>query len=380
MKKSKNGNGKPWLISVDRDDLVQALALVGSAINRRSTIPILQHVLCHVEAKILTLTGTDLDVRVRHRVKCEAKDGEFTLPWHGLGKALSALTRGSIVIEVLAKDKVAIFDRTTTLQYESLPPADFPVELSNKAKATSACVVGAGELSALIDNVRHAISDDQSRYYLNGAYFHCVEMGVLRVVTTDGHRMVIDQIKAENLIVDSPKIIVPTATLKAILKHCDEAPSAAVEIASHTTGVSFDFGLGRVIESKVIDGTFPDYNRVIPEKNDKVVLLDTNELDAALAKFPAGAKRQAMGGVKLTFKKNNLTLSREAKNGNPGIRLSVRCEWQGPDFSIGFNPAYLRDAISVLGDTVGIAFGDPGTPALLMSEEYPQITLMPMRA
>jgi DNA polymerase-3 subunit beta len=390
MTTKKNGNGKPWIIEVDRNALIQGLNLVGTAIDRRSTIPILTHVLCRVQtagrgSHLLDLIGTDLDVRIVHRIKCESTkhEGEFTLPWHGLSKALAAIPTSKIGISVFPDLRVVIEDASAVLRYETLPPADFPASHNVKATATAAYVVGAGELRGLIEHVRHAVSDDASRFYLNGAYFHCVEKGILKVVTTDGHRMVIDQVTAENITLDAPKIIVPTKALKAVLKHWAAAPSAAVEIASNTTGISFDFGLGRVIESKTIDGSFPDYTRVIPTTNDKTVLLDADELDTALAKFPpavgTGWRTREGAGVKLTFAKNNLTLSREAINDKPGITLKVRCEWEGPAFEIGFNPAYLRDALSVLGETVGFAFADPGSPALVMSGEYPQITLMPMR-
>jgi DNA polymerase-3 subunit beta len=394
---AKNGNGKPWAIEVDCDALIGALALVGTAIDRRSTIPILTHVLCRVEAagrggEILTLIGSNLDQRVEHRVRCDSakhQEGEFTLPWFGLGKALSSLAGSfsgnglrTIRLEVDLKNlKAQIIDRTTTLSYETLPPADFPVMENVKAKASGIYTVTAEHLKHLIEHVRHAISNEATRFYLNGAYFHCIENGVLRLVTTDGHRMVVDQIPAKTITPDVPKIIVPTDALNAVSKHCAAAPSAMIEIASHSNGVSFDFGLGRVISSKTIDGSFPDYTRVIPTKNDKTVLLNANELDAALAKFPASGSRsqRSQSSVKLTFKKNNLTLSRVGIEGKPGVTLKVPCEWEEPEFGIGFNPSYLRDALRVLGDTVGFAFDDAGSPALVMSDEYPQIILMPMR-
>jgi DNA polymerase-3 subunit beta len=288
-----------------------------------------------------------------------------------------------VLLEVHPKDlKAQIEDQSTTLRYETLPPADYPAALDVKTKAAASCVVGSNDLQRLIETVRHAVSTEATRFYLNGAFFHCKEKGVLKVVTMDGHRMVLNQITAENITPDLPAIIVPTGALNAVLKHCAAAPSAAIEIAWHQQGVSFDFGLGRVIESKTIDGTFPDYTRVIPTTNDKTVLLDADELDEALKKFPPqkGSGWRSQASVKLTFKKDDLTLSREATDGKPGITLKVRCDWHGPEFGIGFNPQYLRDALSVLGDTVGIAFADPGSPALLMSEEYPQIVLMPMRS
>jgi DNA polymerase-3 subunit beta len=391
--KTKTPKLKPFSIEFNRDELVAALNLVGKVMERRTTLPVLSHVVFrpYVSARGSTwcnLIGTDLDCWVRQPVKIKTygRMDSFTLPWFGLGPAIRDVGSGddTIMIEVhpapMFKAYITSGEKTTTLEFETLPTDDFPTEREMKAKADRYSV-SADDLLALVRNVDHAISDEQTRYYLHGAYFHCEADGILRAVTTDGHRLVLDEIAAEGIVAGITPVIVPGKTLRVVEAHCAKAAAhSRVYVSSSTDGVTFEFGGdGQIITSKVIDGTYPDYKRVLPESNDRFIVVDNATLDRALKPFPTANKRGAVA-VRLEVKADKLTLSMPAKDGKPGIKQQIACEYKGAPFSIGYNPKYLRDALSVLGDQVCIAVGSNGEPAMLLSEsEMPQVVLMPMR-
>jgi DNA polymerase III subunit beta len=379
MSTKKNGapapKAKPFNIQCDRDDLVQALNLVGQAIERRSTIPVISHVFLRVEGTKLQVVGTDLDVWVRHTIKLQSsqmhgKVNTFTLPWYGLGKSLSLLLP-ILTIKVEPKElRAHIVSDGTTLSLDTLPAEDFPAERP-AVKSPTKYTIKTDDLARIINNVGHAISPDPSRYYLGGALFQCERKDMLRMVTTDGHRLVVDEVKAYSLTKEAVPIIVPGKTLRIVQRHCKAFPGAVI-ITSGLDGITFDFG-DQVVNSKRIDGSFPDYTRVVPTQNDKFAIINANALDEVLARCPPRERGEKNHAVKLSFKKDMLRVS------SVGMAASVSCEYDGKEpLEIGFNPGYLRDALSILGENVGIAFNDAGTPALMMSGEFPQITIMPM--
>lgn len=382
LPKPKVAKPKPFSLECDRDELVAALNLVGTAIDRQTTLPILGHVLFWLSDNTLELIGTDLDVRVKHTIKCKGyyRKGVFTLPWWGLAKAIMQLPRGvvNIYVDPVAL-KASVESGETQLTYNTLPTEDFPgpksMELPTK------WMVMADDLGRIVRHCLHAVSEDASRFYLNGAYFECREKGTLRVVATDGHRLVLNEIQAAKLLKEAARIIVPTRTLIAVERHCKTIPGMCVEVRSGIEGIEFAFDFGRegIVLSKAIDGTFPDYERVIPQGNDKLLLINADDLDQALAQFPKRGVRDKNRGVKLSLKKDRIDLSMPPSEGSPGMKQTVSCQYEGPSLEIGFQASYLRDALSILGDAVGIAFADPGSPILMMSDEFPQVVLMPMR-
>ena len=376
---------KTLKLECDRDALVKALGLVGDAIDNKSTIPILAYVLLRAKGKTVEVVGTDLITKIIHtieaRVVGRGSVEEFTLPWHDLRAALKNCTDPTLRIEV--KDlKAEIRCGNVSLTFEALPPQDFPTALSDM-KLPTVYAVNAEDLGQIIKTVRHAISEEEARFYLHGAFFHCLKNGVLRLVTTDGHRLVVDEIAAPSgLTPEALPIIVPAETLYAVQHHCKAIPGSVI-VSSGLDGICFDFGYGCMVLSKRIDGTYPDYSRVIPNGDGNkcrlLATIDADAFDDALRQLPPGKGKFKQRAVKLTFKNKKLTLSQQATDDAPGANLSVPCDCLGPAFEIGFNPRYLRDALAVLGNQIGLAFADKDSPVLMVSGEMPQVVIMPMR-
>jgi DNA polymerase-3 subunit beta len=370
-----------FAIECRRDDLIGALAAAGAAVNAKVRIPILSHVLVQCGPGECVVTGTNLDVRIARRIACTASNDRvaFTLPWDGLGKRLAALPAGDIRIEVDSAgvlrqaQQARIAGGTSMLEVDTLPPGDFPAE--PEIAVADRYGIEAKDLRRIIGNVEHAISKEETRYYLCGACFHCVEDGRLRLVATDGHRLAIDEAPTAStqggLTTAAVPVVVPAGTVRIVKTRC-LAAGGTVAVASGAGGIGFTFEDGTVVTSRVIESPFPDYRRVVPRGNDKQARIDRRALDQTLRGVPRRKRGEAPALVKLAFEEGTLDVS--GAHGN--TRLA--CEWNGGPFTISFQAAYLRDAIAVLGDEVCMAMKDPLAPVLLRSgAAFPQVVLMP---
>lgn len=386
---------KPKPIECNTTELMKALALISKALPKRPNIPALSHVLVERDGDWVSVTATDLDVRASVRINCEARiskggntrNGSFLMPWPG--KALAAMPE-TIIVETDPKDsRVNFFDEigASSLSFETMDPAYFPISRFSPdyvpaPRTQASWSVDAGELRRLIDEGSHAISNEEARFYLNGMYFHAESDGALRAVTTDGHRMVINQAPAPGLTMAHLPVIVPRLALAVVRGYCRTVNAGfAVTVTTGDTGIIFDFGLGKIVESRRIDGTFPDYKHVLKTAGgDKLVAFDRKALIAALSKFPMKRSTDDRRGVNFTLKAGTCTLSRPAVEGHSGMTHAVPRQYDGPDLETCYNPGLLLDACRSLdGDQIGFSFDDAGSPCLIMASEYPQIVVMPMR-
>jgi DNA polymerase-3 subunit beta len=370
-------------IECRRDDLIGALAAVGGAVNAKVRIPILSHVLvqCDRPGECM-VTGTNLDVRIERRIECTASgQAAFALPWDGLGKRLAALPAGDIRIEfdsagVLRQPSTSaqaqqarIAGGASVLEVDTLPPEEFPVE--PEIAVADAYGIPAKDLRRLIGAVEHAISKEGTRYYLCGACFHCVEDGRLRLVATDGHRLAIDEACVAGVTTAAVPVVVPAGTVRIVKARC-AAAGGTVAVRSGANGVRFTFEDGTVVTSKAIDGSFPDYQRIVPRGNDKQARIDRRALEQVLRGAPRPKRGEALAVVRLAFEDGAVEVS------GAGVSARLACEWKDEPFTISFQAAFLRDAIAVLGDEVCMAMADSLEPALLSSGgAFPQIVVMP---
>lgn len=365
---------------IERSDLLKALNHVQSVVERRNTIPILSNVLLEADNGVLGLTATDLEIEMRERVEAEvAQPGAITAPAHMLYDIVRKLPDGSQV--ELAVDETGgrlnLTAGRSSFALQALPREDFPAMAQDEMPVAFA--LPSGDLRRLIDKTRFAISVEETRYYLNGIYLHVPEEdAVLRAVATDGHRLArVDMAKPVGA--DAmPAIIVPRKTVAEVQKLLDEE-EGEVSLQVSDTKINFAFS-NIVLTSKLIDGKFPDYTRVIPTDNDKVLSLDAKSFAQSVDRVSAISNEKSRA-VKLVLEQDKLGLSvSNPDSGSASDELSVSYSADGME--IGFNARYLMDIAGQLdGETATFELADSGSPTLVRDGEDTQAlyVLMPMR-
>jgi DNA polymerase-3 subunit beta len=369
-------------ITIERAALLRALGHVQSVVERRNTIPILSNVMLRAERGGLALSATDMDIEMVERVGCQvARDGATTAPAHTLYDIVRKLREGAQVELDVSGDKGAMTLRSgrSTFTLQCLPPEDYP--LMAGGELPHSFTLAATELKGLIDRTRFAISTEETRYYLNGIYLHAAEsngMPVLRAVATDGHRLArVEMVQPEGA-QGMPGVIVPRKTVTELRKLLDES-DAEITLDLSETKIRFTFG-DAVLTSKLIDGTFPDYDRVIPTGNDKMLEVDRASFAEAVDRV-ATISTEKSRAVKLSLDRNALTLSAtSAENGTATEEIEVR--YSAAPIEIGFNSRYLLDiAEQIAGEGAQFAMADAASPTIVRdsADGSALYVLMPMR-
>ncbi len=369
-------------ITLERDALLASLGAVARVVERRTTIPILSNVLLKSEAAHLRITATDLDIQADTQINLDALDhavGSFTVPAATLHDIVKKLNAGAQV-SISRPDDATVLVKSGRSRFtvQALPASDFP-DLAAGEMSHRFTLPGQ-VLAEMLDEVQFAISTEETRYYLNGIYLHQLEGEdgpKLRMVATDGHRLSRREIAAPEGAIGMPGIIIPRKMVGEVRKLADFKGDLAFELSKAKLQVSAG---ATVFISKLIDGTFPDYQRVIPASNSKRATLETKAFAAALDRVAtiSGERGRA---VKCAFADGKLTLS--VRNPDAGDAIEeVDCDYDDPPIEVGFNARYLADILGALGgDTVLMKLEDPGSPTVLTrSEGSPLVTvLMPMR-
>lgn len=368
-------------LSIDRAALLRSLNHVQSVVERRNTIPILSNVLMKAEDGVLTLASTDMDLEINESVSANVTTaGATTAPAHTFHDIVRKLPSNSDVEIELNTDGTQITVRAGRSQFKlsCLPVADFP-ELT-KAELPHGFSLPAGELRALIDRTKFAMSTEETRYYLNGIYLHAADQDgvpLLRAVSTDGHRLARFEMPLPDGAAGMPNVIVPRKTIMEVRKLIeDAADTIRLTLSENKICFAFDH---IVLTSKLIDGTFPDYQRVIPEGNDKIVELDpaafTNAIDR-VSTISDGKSR----ALKIALNGNQMTLSAsspEAGSATEEMEVNGDC-----NIEIGFNAKYLIDITSQIeGDGCRLTLADSGSPTIIQDNSDPSAlyVLMPLR-
>ena len=369
-------------LTMERSALIKALGHVQSVVERRNTIPILSNVLVSADGHGVSFSATDLDMEIvdetRGRVTGE---GQITAPAHTLYEIVRKLPDGADVELKFAGDdpRLLVTAGRSRFNLPVLPSGDFPQMsgdgLSNKL------AVEADDLARLIDKTRFAISTEETRYYLNGLYLHTVSDGgetKLRAVATDGHRLALAEMPAPEGSAGAPGVIVPRKTVQEARRLLEDA-GENVQLQVSAAKVRFEFGKA-ALTSKVIDGSFPDYMRVIPRDNQKVVLID-NALFADAVDRVATISAEKSRSVKLAIEPGRLVLT--VRNMEAGQAVEeVEIDYDGEPFEIGFNARYLLDVAGQIGgETAEFRFADPASPTLVLDPTDPGVryVLMPLR-
>jgi DNA polymerase-3 subunit beta len=369
-------------VTLERAALLKALGHVHRVVERRNTIPILSNVLLQARGQSLTLKATDLDIEITETLAADiGQAGGTTLPAHTLYDIVRKIPEGAQVSLEMTGESSQLLLRSgrSRFQLQALPEADFP-DLS-AADLTHKFALAAADLKRLIDKTQFAISTEETRYYLNGIFMHTVDVEgrtLLRAVATDGHRLARVEIPAPQGAAGMPGVIIPRKAVAEIQKLVEDAgEEVAVELS--TTKARFVFG-GVVMTTKLIDGTFPDYQRVIPTGNDKRLVLDKAPFAAAVDRVSTISSERGRA-VKLSIAEGKLTLT--VNNPDSGSATEeVEVDYDAAPIDIGFNARYLLDITQQLdSDTALIKLADPGSPTLLQDRDGAAAlyVLMPMR-
>jgi DNA polymerase-3 subunit beta len=368
--------------SVDRSSLLKALSHVQSVVEKRTTIPILANVLLVTENNQVSLAATDMDMEMVDVIPASVGEtGATTVPVHMLYDIVRKLQDDATLhIQINeAGTSMTINAGRSNFKLGCLPRDDFPE--MNTHKAAHSFVLPASQLRTMIDRTRFAMSNEETRYYLNGIYMHTTTSdgeAVLRAVATDGHRLARYQVALPNGADNMPGIIIPKKTVQELRRLLDEAgEDIRVELSDKMIRFAFDHV---IFTSKVIDGTYPDYERVIPQGLDKNVILNTKSFTKAVDRVATLAAEKTRA-VKLTIKDKTLTLS--ASNSESGS-ATEECEitYDGrEDVDIGFNARYLLDVTQIIDSEARLALTDGASPAIIQDNNDPAglFVLMPMR-
>lgn len=369
-------------VTVERGALLKSLGHVHRVVERRNTIPILSNVLIRAEAGELSLRATDLDLEVTESIAADvAHPGATTVPAHVLYDIVRKLPDGAQVSLEMSGEAGQILIRSGRSRFnlQALPESDFPDLASGDMGHRF--TVGAVDLKRLIEKTQFAISTEETRYYLNGIYLHTMESNgrpVLRAVATDGHRLARVETDAPAAAAGMPGVIIPRKAVAEIIKLIDDAgEQVTVELSPNKIRLA----LGSVVlTSKLIDGTFPDYQRVIPSGNDKRLVVDKGDFAAAVDRVSTISSERGRA-VKMALSDGRLTLS--VTNPDSGSAIEeIEVDYDAPAIDIGFNARYLLDIAGQLeGDTALFLLADPGSPTLIQDREGANAlyVLMPMR-
>src|SRR5580700_2129579 len=373
-------------LTIERGALLKALSHVQSVVERRTTIPILSNVLLRAEgaeeAGKLSLSATDMDLEIVERVTARVeRDGRTTAPAHTLYDIVRKLREGAQV-ELEApggKNEMTLRSGRSTFTLACLAPEDYPVMSSGEL--AHHFTLSAAELRTLIDRTRFAISTEETRYYLNGIYLHATknnEVPVLRSVATDGHRLARIEMVLPEGAAGMPGVIVPRKTVLELRKLVEEGDDE-VQVALGDTKIRCAIGEA-ALTSKLIDGTFPDYDRVIPTGNDKMLEVPCKEFAEAVDRVSTISTERSRA-VKLAIDKGTLTVSATSPENGTAIE-EVEVRYQSSPLEIGFNSRYLLDITEQIeGEAALFAMSDAASPTVVRdsADASALYVLMPMR-
>jgi len=367
--------------TVERSHLLKSLGHVHRVVERRNTIPILSNVLLRSDGSSLTMKATDLDLEVTETVPADiGRSGATTVPAHILHDIVRKLPDGAeVALDSGDGSQLALRSGRSNFTLQVLPEDDFPDLTAGEFPTRFS--LPAIAMKKLIDRTQFAISTEETRYYLNGIYLHAVKVGnkpMLRAVATDGHRLAQAQMEAPSGADELAGIIVPRKTVGEIQRLVEE-PEANVDVEVSDTKIRFTIG-PVVLTSKLIDGTFPDYVRVIPQGNDKILKIDRAEFAAAVDRVSTISSERGRA-VKLALSDGKLMLS--VNNPDSGSATEeLGADYAADAIEIGFNARYLLDVAGQLETgNAEFRFADPGSPTLITDEGETDAlyVLMPMR-
>ncbi len=369
-------------ISIERATLLRAVAQAQSVVERRNTIPILANVLIEAEGNAVSFRATDLDIEVVDKVETQVeRAGATTVPAVTLHDIVRKLPEGALVelSEDAASNRLHVRAGRSSFALATLPKEDFPVMASSEYTANFSA--SAPDLRRLFDKSKFAISTEETRYYLNGVYFHLAEGAdgaVLRAVATDGHRLARVDAPLPEGATGMPGVIVPRKTVGELRKLLED-DDAVIAVSVSETKIRFATP-EITLTSKVIDGTFPDYARVIPEGNTRRLEVDASDFAKAVDRV-ATVSSERSRAVKLQLDEDRLILSVNAPDAG-AAEEELAVAYGDDKLEIGFNAKYLLEIASQVDrENAVFMFNSAGDPTLMREgdDQSAVYVVMPMR-
>ena len=366
-------------------DLLTALSHIHGIVEVRHTLPILSNIILKAENNELIISSTNLDIYCSDKVDAEiSTPGETSVSAVTFFEIAKRLPPGSEVQFDLndTQNEIVLKCGRSKFNLSTLSTDDFPI--ISESDLSINFVMSAEELIRMIDKTKFAISSEETRYYLNGIFFHKAErnsINFLRAVATDGHRLAQYDIPLPQGAEEMSGIIIPKKTILELRKVLDDAESD-INISLNENKIKFSFSRLKIV-SKVIDGTFPDYTRVIPQNNDKNFKTLNKELKGAIDRVSAVAinEEAKSKAIKISVENNKIHLSVVSQS-KGSAREEIDVKYNGTNVDIGFNARYLTDICNEIdGEEVSISLLDSVSPAIILdqTDENLFFVLMPMR-
>ncbi|MEM6356837.1 MAG: DNA polymerase III subunit beta [Pseudomonadota bacterium] len=369
-------------VTIERGALLKAMSRAQGVVERKNTIPILANVLMEAEGGELRLRATDLDIEVIERLPAMVETaGATTASAQLLHDIVRKLPDGANLTIALdpASGQLAVTAGRSRFKLATLPREDFPMMASAEYQVSYSAA--APLLRRLFDKSKFAVSTEETRYYLNGVYLHVAEEDgtkQLRAVATDGHRLARIDAELPEGAEGAPGVIVPRKTVGELRKLLED-DEAKVEVSVSETKIRFAVG-DLVLTSKVIDGSFPDYTRVIPKGNSRRLEVDAAEFAHAVDRV-ATVSQERSRAVKLMMEQDKLSLSVNAPDsGSAAEELVVA--YPDEAMEIGFNARYLLEIAGQIDrENAVFLFANPSDPTLVREGDDPSAVyvVMPMR-
>lgn len=361
---------------IDRSRLLPVLQIVIGVVERRQPLPILANILLAISGEQVQITASDMEVELVSSIKMTTSGkGEITLPARKLLDICRALPDDANIKIKINGERVQILSGKSRFTLATLPPHEYPIiEMQD---AVAEFTIGQGALKDILEKTAFSMAQQDVRYYLNGLMLEMSEAGI-RAVATDGHRLALREIDIPMKIKEKKQIIIPRKGVVELIKHLENKDGdVQVKISNNHIRVMFD---DLVFTSKLIDGKFPDYDRVVPEIGKDVVVADREILRQSLTRASI-LSNEKYRGVRILLEKGKL----RALAHNPEqeeAEEEVEVEYDGNEMEIGFNVSYLLDALAIIKTRkVRITVKDPNSSCLLLPEEDDRCkyVVMPMR-
>tara|TARA_B100001029_G_scaffold175350_1_gene176671 strand:- start:478 stop:1605 length:1128 start_codon:yes stop_codon:yes gene_type:complete len=370
---------------VNSSELLKAISHIHGIVEVRHTLPILSNIIISAKDGTLSLSSTNLDIFCSDQLIAEVNSsGEISVSAVTFHEIIKRLPAGSDLHAKYEEENSTLVLRCGRSKFNltTMETNDFPV-ISDSDLETK-FVLSAAELIRMIDKTKFAISNEETRYYLNGVFFHKTQknsIDILRAVATDGHRLAQYDIPLPQGAEDMTGLIIPKKTILELRRVLDDAKDD-VSISLNDSKIKFSFNDLHII-SKVIDGTFPDYTKVVPQNNDKTFIINNDELKSAIDRVSAVAINEEIKSkaIKLLIDSNKLLLSVESlSKGTANEEIDI--DYNKEKIEIGFNSRYLIDICNEIdGEETTINILDSISPAIILdkSDENLFFVLMPMR-
>ncbi len=368
-------------ISIEKNSIFKTLSHVQSIVEKKNAIPVLSNILIEAKDNILTLSATDMDVSITETVNCNVIDpGSVTVSAHTLYDIIRKIPEGN-EIEFISNDgkRFSIRSGNSKFSLACLPKEDFPIIEINQLK--SELIIEAQVLLRLIDKTKFAISNEETRYFLNGIYFHKKNIEnkeFLCLVATDGHRLAKIEFSDVKDLSNLPGVIIPKKTINELCKLLSDC-NTSVKINLDPSKIIFYIDK-TILISKLIDGNFPDYEKVIPKNNNNILTINRNMFCEAIDRVSTITDDRSPS-IKFKLLQNLMNMSSiDEKSGS--ATEDIETKYEGQKIDIGFNSKYILEMINNLDDEdVVLKFSDSNSPVIASESSSPNLiyVLMPMR-